>query len=200
MTEGNEDETEIRRYKTGSIVPFVLTTDTFHLAEHRFLAWLAVYNADRDTVQRQHLGIHVNSRGFTEGLFQVVSQMQLELVWILKTILINTDDSAVIGDADQQLAPLGVEKCCNRLQACLRYRLVILFRVQVQAKRTLKLPTWAFASSDDVAYTLAWRFILIELNVLKPCSGIVPQTLEVLAVGLVIHVPKKTRTIPRGLP
>src|SRR5262249_4551634 len=78
------------------------------------------------------LRINACSGTISQAVANDLRQMAHELVIVLELILLDSHNCLVIGDADQQIAPLGVEKCRDRLENSMRDNpivLLVLFQI-----------------------------------------------------------------------
>ena len=120
--------------------------------------------------------------------------MAHELVVVLELVALDADDRPVVGDADQQIAALGVQERGDRLEHGVRDALVVLaVLLEVPAQRGLELQRLRLAALDQLLGIAVGAQVLVEEEVLDRLAegavvGDALVELEVRVDDLLDHV------------
>jgi hypothetical protein len=90
-------------------VAFRRCLHSFPLEEHRLGAPLAADRAQGPALHDLSFGVDAGPRPVPETVLHDLRQVAHELVVVFETIALDADDRAVVGDADQEVAAIGVE-------------------------------------------------------------------------------------------
>ena len=119
---------------------------------HRLRAPLTAHQAYRLALDDRRLRIDARRGAVAEAVAHGLGEVAQELVVVVQAVVVDAEHGAVVGDADQEVAALGVEERGDGLERGVRDVLVIL-AVLLQVQRRLDLnsrvfDSWSFRSSS----------------------------------------------------
>src|SRR6266852_1140829 len=161
--------------------------EAFPLQEHRLRAALTGHHARGLPLHDLGLRVDARSRPIAEAVSNHLRQVAHELVVVVELIALDTDDRAVVGDANEQIAALRVQERRDGLEHGVRHALVVLpILLEAPAQRGLELQRLRLAALDQLLGAAVAAEVLVEEEVLDRLAEgpVVGDPLVELEIGV----------------